>query len=434
MNRTPLARRAAAVLSVAGLVGSLGACEDLLTVTDRGRITEPALADSTLVTELGNAAIGTLSRVYGSYAYSVAVFTDEAVSGHNFEQWQWTDHRMVDDSNDTYGQYAALHQLRFSGGEMARRLTDILGTERAAKSRGVAQSYMVEGYGLVLLAESHCESPLTGTDASKPSDEIMALAIASFDKAIAVGTEASARGVSTPADSTAAVAAVNAARVGAARASLNLGNFAKAIEYAVPVSPNFSINASYNSTISTLYNPFNAATTGQNFNLGVDPKFQAYNDPRIRFRPAVAGHNPAYAVAAPMSPPSFSGKLGDTIRQDADIRFTSHLEAQYIIAEAQGPTAANIAFINTRRALGNQPALADGISATEFRLAVIDQRSRDFYLDGHRLGDLRRMKKLYNVDEFPKGENPNPGARYGEYGTAECFMPTRGERIGNPSI
>jgi hypothetical protein len=430
MKRIPLARRAAAVLSVAGLVGSLGACEDLLTVTDRGRIVEPALADSTLVNELGNAAIGTMSRVYGSYAYAMAVFTDEAVSGHNFEQWQWVDHRMVDDSNDTYGQYAALHQLRFSGGDMAARLTTILGEERASRDARVAQSYMVEGYGLLLLAESHCNSPLTGTDEAKSSDEIMALSIASFDKAIAI---AAAAGNSAKATST-----LNAARVGAARASLNLGNFAKAIEYASAVSTGFSLSAQHSATQAVLFNPFNAAVTGQNFNLGVDPKFQAFNDPRVRFRPAVAGHNPAYAIAAPFSPPSFSDHSatgpGVVIGQGASIRFASKREAEYIVAEAQGPTAANIAFINARRAEGNQTALANDIGVQAFRLAVIDQRSREFYLDGHRIGDLRRMKKLYNVDEFPKGENPNPGARYGEYGTAECFLPTRGERIGNPSI
>lgn len=424
MKRTNLARRTAAVLSVAGLAGSLGACGDLLTVTDRGRITEPALADSTLVNELGNAAIGTFNRIYDNYAYSVALFTDEAVSGHNFEQWQWLDHRVMDDSNDTYGQYVALHQVRFAGGEMARRLTTLLGEERASKDSRVAESLMVEGYALVLLAESHCESPLTGNDAAVPSDQLFQQAILSFEKAIAIATAGGATQI------------LNGSRVGIARAYLNLGNYAKAIEYAAVVPENFVISARYSNTISTLYNDFTAATTGQNFNLGVDPKFQAYNDPRITFRTATAGHNPAYAISAPYQPPSFSGYVGGQntlFTESTDIRFTSGLEAKYIVAEAQGPTAANLTFINARRAIGGQAALGADVSATAFRLAVIDQRSRDFYLDGHRLGDLRRMKKLYNVDEFPKGENPNPGARYGEYGTAECFIPTRSERIGNPN-
>ena len=50
-----------------------------------------------------------------------------------------------------------------------------------------------------------------------------------------------------------------------------------------------------------------------------------------------------------------------------------------------------------------------------------DQRRRDFYLDNHRLGDLRRYKRYLQIDEFPKG--PYPGSTTGETynASADCW-------------
>jgi SusD/RagB-like outer membrane lipoprotein len=63
-----------------------------------------------------------------------------------------------------------------------------------------------------------------------------------------------------------------------------------------------------------------------------------------------------------------------------------------------------------------------------------DQRSRDFYLDNHRLGDLRRYKKYYNVDLFPKG--PYPGSTSGQIynESIDCWPLSRSEIDQNPNI
>ena len=90
-----------------------------------------------------------------------------------------------------------------------------------------------------------------------------------------------------------------------------------------------------------------------------------------------------------------------------------------------------LSFINERRAVGGQTALA---ALPADKLAELrDQRRRDFFLDGHRLGDLRRYKKLYQIDEFPSGAHPNKEAwNWGDYASAECFVPSRAEAVGNP--
>ena len=60
----------------------------------------------------------------------------------------------------------------------------------------------------------------------------------------------------------------------------------------------------------------------------------------------------------PLSPPSYSTfnntVAGADFAATMSVRVASGLEAQYIVAEAQGPTAATLAFVNERRAAGLQ--------------------------------------------------------------------------------
>lgn len=424
MKRISYTRRAAVTLSALGLMGGLGACSDLLEVSNPGVIVEADLADSTLVAELLNAPVGSFNATYASYAYASAIFTDEAVSGHNFNQWQDVDARVINDGNAGYAEYVALHRIRFLGQNMVARATEFLGAERASRDARVAEAILAGAYATLLLGESLCESPLEGNDAAKPSAEIFQAAIPTFEQAIAVATAAGD------------AQTLRTAQIGLARTYLNLGNDARAVELAASVPLNHVAWARYSSVRAAFYNPFRGHTEGQNFNLGVDPKFQSLDDPRIQHRLAVGGHNALYPVAAPYQSPAFSGyEEGDTVRfvDSTDVQYASGLEARYIVAEAQGPTAANVTFLNARRAIGNLAPLGNDVAVADYRRALLDQRGRDFFMGGQRLGDLRRFKARYAIDEFPSGENPNPGGGYGAYGTDECFRPTTGERIGNPN-
>ncbi len=58
-----------------------------------------------------------------------------------------------------------------------------------------------------------------------------------------------------------------------------------------------------------------------------------------------------------------------------------------------------------------------------------DQRARDFFLTGQRLGDLRRYLKG-GLDLFPKGKYPVFTDFYGEN---QCFMVPLSEKAGNPN-
>jgi hypothetical protein len=68
-------------------------------------------------------------------------------------------------------------------------------------------------------------------------------------------------------------------------------------------------------------------------------------------------------------------------------------------------------------------------TAAEVRADIIEERRRELFLEGHRLGDIRRY-------QLPL--NPAVGAAYaaggGTYGTQTCFPLPDVERINNPNI
>jgi hypothetical protein len=147
------------------------------------------------------------------------------------------------------------------------------------------------------------------------------------------------------------------------------------------------------------------------------------HDPRVPHTLEPVQVNDGSRPLLARSPSSFStydGSVeGGLFQATSSIRLASALEARYIIAEAEGLNAANLAFINSRRAVGGQAPLAAGISAAEYVDALRDQRSRDFFIDGHRLGDIRRYKRLYQVDLFPHGSYY--GSATIQFGTQECW-------------
>jgi hypothetical protein len=111
----------------------------------------------------------------------------------------------------------------------------------------------------------------------------------------------------------------------------------------------------------------------------------------------------------------------------SDIAFATGLEAQYDIAEADGPTQATLDFVNARRAVGGQAPVNPSGAALMTELA--SQRARDFYLTGQRLGDLRRYAKAGN-DMFPTGKYPLFNDSYGD---AKCMIVPLSEKTGNPN-
>lgn len=108
---------------------------------------------------------------------------------------------------------------------------------------------------------------------------------------------------------------------------------------------------------------------------------------------------------------------------DAPIPFASWREAQLMIAGVEeGQTAVGI--IDRLRATHGLP-LFSSASAEEIRAQVLEERRRELWLQGNRLGDMLRLDL-----PFPTGISP--GGNIYEDGT--CISTTLQERFGNPNL
>ena len=418
---------AAAAIVIAGALG--GCANDVLEVENPNEIGDDFLDQVTSVAALTATPWSDFNRYYTDLAYSGAILSDEAITGHNFFQWQEFDLRIVNESNTVLADiYEPIQIARGTAERVAERLRPLL-TSPDTDLR-LAQVLIFSGYDHLLLGENFCSAPVTADGADKTSDELFQLAIDRFNQAIAIASAP----VTVDSANFTKKEILRIARLGAARASLNLGQKPQAATFAAAADADsvWQIVINHSDANTYQYNTYHGATTGALHNIGVGTPFRAMNDPRIRFLAPRTGHNQRTMLSTPRPSPSFEGfaPTGNTaFTRNTDTRWASSLEARYILAEAQGLTPANVTFLNTRRAVGGRTAL-DAATLTEatYQAALRDERSRDFYLDGHRLGDLRRYKKLYNVDLFPTGMHED--AVYGQYGTAECYIPHTDERIG----
>lgn len=412
------------VCTVFALVCATAACEDLLSVKDPGAIQEEQLKDAALEQLMVNGVMGEFQFAYGSYALWSGVLADEVFTDHtNVSVREFSLHNFIDLNDTNQGVYENLQRARASADDTVERLREMLGAA-AANSLNVARALAYGGYAYTLLGEGFCEAPIK-LSKPMPSDSLLRRAIARFDEAVTVATAAR-----QGANVAAAQDLIYMSQVGAARAALKLGDLTRARGYATLVPETYEKLSYYSSNSVRENNALNGATRTSGGYLGMHPVFLSITDLRVP-RPATArpGLN-SNAIFSPQRPYMYSGWSATTAQVvdiTTHIKFATGLEARYIVAEADGPTAATLTFVNARRAVGGQAAvtLAGAALITELR----DQRARDFFLTGQRLGDLRRYDKT-GTDLFPKGKYPvfpDP------YGALKCFIVPLNEKAGNPN-
>ncbi len=419
------------------------ACSDFLAAENPGAVEEQFVTDAANVAIIANGAIGTFQDAYDDVAYWNGQFADEIVNRNPqnpfFEEGQIDRRELHSDMSYINAfLYGPLQRARFVADDATRRLKIILG-DTATRDLRVARSLAYSGYNYTYLGEMMCATPID-LGVPKPPEEMFADAITRFEEAIAIATANRAHLQTLPTNTanTNAIAAAdsvkNFALVGAARAALNRDEKARAITFANQVPATFEFRAYYNGDINTANRnrPYERLTLGNNGTLAGTPFEAMTTDPRVprTTTPLSARLN------TPLSPSSYSSfnnnVAGAAFTSVTWVRIASSLEAQYINAEAQGPTAATLTFVNQRRAAGNQAAVA--LAGDPLMAELRDQRARDFYLDNHRLGDLRRYKRYYNIDLFPKGPYPGSttGQTYNE--TIDCWPLPTNEIIGNPNV
>jgi len=441
-RRTRLAVALAALLG--GAVAGCSTADRLLQATNPAAIPESQLNNATLVGVLLNSSIGELQQAYADpFIWRGSMLTDEQVTGINWEQTARLNQRIVHyDDGEADFMYRNLQRFRAVADSVAGRFRTLLTTP--ASDPRMAEALAYAGYGYILLGEAMCQSNFSyggqlGTTVYT-SDQITALAIPKLQEALQIAVAARNDTIA------------NLARVGLARASLQLGKMADVKTYAAQVAASFSYWVYYSQNSAREENVMYDRTHGANKALGVSPWFlygpfgtkgqTNQTDPRIQYTPDWAyGHNALTKLYTPWAPWSYStyngatqaagGKPGD-FTYGTNIRLASGLEAQHDYAEADGPTAATLSFVNARRAYGNEAPLPAGTSGSDLMAALRQERGRDLYLGGYRLGDLRRWKAQGVGDFFPTG--PHVNATWGNYGTATCFPIPLEEYNANPGL
>lgn len=439
MTQTILRARRSAWLptTAAALVLVLtSACNDFLTATNPGAVEEPDVNIAANVDILTNGAISTYQFSHSEITYWNAQLTDELFNRAVFAEEGDIDRRSLY-SDMTYinaFMYGPAQRARYAGDDASKRLKEVLG-DSASRDLRLARTLAYAGHSYIDLGEMMCTTPID-LGVPKTSEEMFADAITRFQEAVTVATAAKAYYQSRSPVNTNLVAAADSVRyfalVGSARAALDRNDKAAAIGFASQVPAAFEFRAYYtDNTTGQRNRTFERLQLGSNAYLLNTPFAAMTTDPRV---PRITGTTSR--AFTPLSPPSYSTftntLAGGTFAAVMSVRVASGLEAQYIVAEAQGPTAATLTFVNARRAAGQQTPVT--FTGDSLMAELRDQRSRDFYLDNHRLGDLRRYLKYYNVDLFPKG--PYPGSTSGQtYNESiSCWPLPTNEINGNPNI
>ncbi len=370
-----------------------------------------------------NSSRGDFECAYNEYIVSSGTFMDElaaAISNTiNFD----LDRRTLT-SGENYGtstctdqQYAAVYtplSVARATNDTAvghlERWTDAQVPNRSALI-GVASTYA--GYSLVLLGEGMCTAAINlGPELTDA--QIFAQAKSRFDTAVAAATRAG--------DTT----TLRLALLGRARTELDLGNSSAAALDAGRIPPGFEVDIQHDPTqtrrqnlvfIQTQLNQYASVDTS------IQNLFAATNDPRIAVTSTGQLGSDGHTMIV------FPNKDATVTAPQAVAKYS---EAQLIIAENDvntGDLNGAIAIINTLQAANGQPAFNPAPATKANVMAeIVDQRRREFFLEGHRLGDIRR----YGLPLAPATGAPYVNG--GVYGNESCFPLPDVERINNPNV
>lgn len=468
MQNGTIARWAGA-LAVASLLMPLSACDEILKVDNPEEISIEELDDPSLL----NAQVAGVQAVFAehmsndeaSMTQAQAFLTDEQLTGLNWEDWQRVNQRIV-----IYTE-GPDYELWQQPSEIIRNAEEVLVRLEAqspnpAGDRRIALVEALAGYGYVFVAETMCQAVFgppddLGSTLYSPL-EVFALALPHFQRAVQVGGAAGDAKL------------VDLARVGLARAYLSLGDFANVIANASQVGAGFQYWIEYSATDDALNNNLFNEVHGSNHTIGMSPWFlqgtygtqdliDTQIDPRIQHTSRYStGHDASTLLYKPYQGLRFSGYTGKTIappsvacpnctgaiegsgddgdvllfQKDTNVLLADYLEAQHHMYEAMmrqgGNDAVVNAFVNTRRAVGNEAAAT--LSGDQLFAELRRQRGRDLFMGGFRLGDLRRWARDGIGNFFPTGAHPNPDRPPAVYGPWTCFPLPLEEYEGNDNL
>jgi hypothetical protein len=427
MRSSRIARSALAVPALLWVV----ACQDLTSLqqSNPGQLSATDAYVPSNAQVLVTGAAEDFWCAYQRYVVGSALFTDElSVAISNSSNFDY-DRRTLT-SGASYGTgacgsnqqppiYTTLSTARATTDTTLAKLrgwTDAQMPAGVNRTRLIGQAATYAGYSLVLLGEGMCSAAVNVGPEMTPA-QLFAEAKLRFDAAIEAATAASD------------AQTLNLATLGRARTLLDQGNSAAAATDAAKIPATFIANTS-GDAINARRQNFAFLSINQNSWSTVDPTFRGLTingapDPRVAVTDANRnGTTSGTRIFTPDKYPAFGTAMP----------IARYAEAQLIVAEARVATndlaGAATAINNARNTRAGMPQYSEaGQSAAQVLSQIVEERRRELFLEGHRLGDIRRL----NLTMLPAAGGAYPGGG-GNYGTQTCFPLPDVERINNPNI
>jgi hypothetical protein len=418
------------------LLSVAAACTEITTLSqsnpgaiEAGKVYVPSNA-SLLV----NGAIADFECAFTRYVVGTGVFTDELANGiSQSANYDYDARRLL--TNASYGNaacgttatsnqqppiYTTLSVARGAADTVISRLkvwTDAEMPTGVNRSKLLGQSYAYAGYSLLLLGESMCAAAINVGPQVAPAD-LFAEAKMRFDSAVVYANAAS------PVDATTR----NFAALGRARTQLNLAQNAAAAADAATIPAGFSVTTSTDA-VNTRRQNFSFLSINQNSFATVDPSFRGLTigagaDPRVAVtNTGRTGTAPGAQIWTPDKYPANTTAMP----------IAKYAEAQLILADTRAAsgdlTGAEAAINAARNTRAGMPQYSSaGQTQAQVITQIVEERRRELFLEGHRMGDLRR----YNLTFLPASGTAYSGG--GTYGTQTCFPLPDVERLNNPNI
>ncbi|MBI4540889.1 MAG: RagB/SusD family nutrient uptake outer membrane protein [Gemmatimonadetes bacterium] len=418
-RRSELGGRARLSPGVALLLSGVTACSSLLDVEAPSRIEAETLEQASNAALLVASAISDFECAFSDYIVAAGLVGDELQDSQlasalwPYDQRQWraeSGGAYASNTCPSLGMYTPLSTSRWQGDNALKWLDTWTDAEVTSRTQLIAQAAAFAGYSHVLMGEAMCSAAFDlGPELTRP--QIWQRAEERFTRAIQVADGLGDKDIG------------NMARVGRARARLNLGKKTEAAADAAVVPESYVKNATYSGTAPRREN----TVWTRNIRTGsatIEDDFRGLTDlgvvdPRVRVTAA------GISRADNITPLWQQSKYASV---SASIPIATGDEAQLIVAEAQGGQAA-VAIINRFHARAGIPPFASA-DAKAIQDHVILERSRELFLESHHLGDKIR----YNLPFTPAAGTPYPPKAGGFYGTMTCFPLPDVERLYNPNI
>lgn len=401
---------------VAGFGLSATGCDDFLDVKNPNILEAESVDPERDARLLTNSAYQQMINDWGDILIYDAWFTNEMRVGDTFPTRNEFGRR---DITDTNGHISSMWSDQHENMQFAR--TTIRSIEAAGNTIDLARAYFTAGWSMLTLGLRYCEGTIAQDWITPrgpiPSSAMLDSAITHLEKA---------RTVAAAVGTTDATALATAALVGIAQAHLQNGRNTEAAQAAAQVPDNFSFTFWHLDDASNraLGNDIWSMTEAR-ASFVVGPEYRAIadaGDPRVKY--------------LDRKRQAQDGELNLFITQKitgygSPDRIASGLEADYIEIEANKNPAAMLAFINARRAVGGQAPIST-TNVTELMRELMQQKARDFWLEGKRLPDFRR---LGNTVPFIIQGGPNyyKDVQGGFVGDQTCWPVPRSEKQNNPN-